>query len=65
MAMGNWWIVMLPGEDASLSEMYGPFRSEDTAQAVADKWNRDASPGDQAQIMPILPAREIANATRL
>lgn len=58
-----WWIVILPGEDASMSEPYGPFRSEDAARDVAHKWNRNASPDDQAIVMPIRPAREIANAT--
>lgn len=62
--MSTWWIVMLPGEDASTSEMYGPFRSEDAAQAAADNWNRDAGPDDQAQVMPILPAREIPSMIR-
>jgi hypothetical protein len=60
--MGTWWIVMLPGEDASTSEMFGPFRSEDAARAVAEKWNRTACADDQARVMPVLPAREIANA---
>lgn len=60
--MGTWWIVVLPGEEISLSEMYGPFRSEDAAQAVADKWNRDASADDQALVMPIRPARDIVAA---
>lgn len=57
------WTVMLPGEEASMSELYGMFRSEAAAQAVADKWNRHASTDDRAQVIPILPAREIANAT--
>lgn len=58
----NWWIVMLPGEDASLSEFYGPFRSEGAAQQVADRWNRDHNT-DEAEVKPISPPREIVNAS--
>lgn len=55
--MSGWWIVMLPGEDASASECYGPFRSEAKAQAAADQWNTTAPPHGQATVMPILPPR--------
>jgi hypothetical protein len=51
-----WWIVLSPGEEASSSEAYGPFRSESGAQKFADKLNRDADPDDQAWAMPLLPA---------
>lgn len=65
-----WWIVILPGEDASMSTPYGPFRSEDAAQAVADKWNRDHVCDDfecwkyHPEVMPIRAACELANASR-
>jgi hypothetical protein len=62
--MSAWWIVILPGEDASTSEPYGPFRSENAAQAVADKWNRAARPDDQAIVMPVIPPSELASAAR-
>ena len=68
--MGNWWIVLLPGEDASDSEPFGPFRSRDAAQAIADKWNRDHVCDDSEcwkyhpEVMSIRPAREIPDPTR-
>lgn len=60
--MGNWWIVMLPGEDADMSDFYGPFRSEVAAQEAADKWNRNNNNSDEAQVKPIAPARGLASA---
>jgi hypothetical protein len=60
----TWWTVMLPGEDASTSELYGMFRSEASALDLAEEWNRDASPDDRAIVKPVMPARQIAEASR-
>lgn len=54
-----WWVVMLPGEYAETSDLYGPFRSEVAAQRVADRWNA-AHPAETASVLPIQPADDMA-----
>ncbi|ALG06815.1 hypothetical protein [Kibdelosporangium phytohabitans] len=50
----SWYIVLLPAEAASDTEIYGPFRSKDVAQSHADRWNeRHGDPQDQAVVLPV------------
>jgi hypothetical protein len=51
--MTRWYVVMLPGESAALSELYGPFRSEALATVAG---------GDQAEVLPIPSAAELREA---
>jgi hypothetical protein len=56
----RWYVVMLPGEYADTSELYGPFRSEEQADEACARWNRDnATNGDEATVMPIFPATNL------
>lgn len=56
------WVVMLPGEYAETSELYGCYRSEQKAEAEAKAWN-DANPrGDRACVMPVWPSRLLRDA---
>ncbi len=56
----SWWIVLLPGEYAETSEVFGPFRSERAAETVADRWN-DAhpQPEDRATVLPVCAPTEM------
>ena len=53
-----WWIVLLAGEYAETSSIYGPFRSEQAAEGVAERWNAE-HPSDPATVMPVEPASQM------
>ncbi len=56
--MASWWVVMLPGEYPETSDLFGPFRTEETAKEVAARWNAD-HPDDKATVLPISPHKEM------
>lgn len=59
----RWFVVMLPGESADLSELYGPFRSEVLANEARDRWNAtNGAAGDQAEVLPISAASNLKEA---
>lgn len=59
----RWWVVMLPGESADLSELFGPFRSEAQADEACERWNFDhATNGDKASVLPIFSATYLKEA---
>ena len=60
--MSTWWIVMLPAEEAELSETYGPFRNESAARQLAAKWNSKARHDDQAVVLPVRAPSELMTA---
>lgn len=60
----RWFTVMLPGESADLSELYGLFRSEERAEEACAAWNlANATNGDTATVMPIYPATNLKDAS--
>ncbi len=62
MSQIRWYVVMLPGETPDLSELFGPFRSEEQAEEACDRWNRDnATNGETASVLPIYPAVDLRN----
>lgn len=50
----GWWVVMIEGED--FPALVGPYRSGDTAETTARKWNDTHRPEDgRAWARPLLP----------
>jgi hypothetical protein len=59
----RWYVVMLPGETADMSELFGPFRIEAQADEACERWNFEhATNGDRATVLPIHPARDLKDA---
>lgn len=59
----RWFVIMLPGESADRSELYGPFRDKALADDVCERWNlAHATNGDKASVMPIMSAGELKGA---
>ena len=56
---GAWWVVVLPGEYIETSDLFGLFRSEVGAQAIADMWNRTHDETDQAFVLPIQHVKQM------
>ena len=67
----RWYVVMLPGEYAETSELYGPVREEARAVEMADRWNLEHPPQtdsfsdriDRAVVLPIFPAEALKEAS--
>lgn len=56
----RWFVVMLPGEYAETSDMFGPFRSLEAAEKVRDDWNADPRHAeDQSRVMPVKPVDQM------
>lgn len=52
------WVVMLPGEYPETSDLFGPFRSEDKAEFVAELWNNE-HPEEKAVAIRLQPVTQM------
>lgn len=58
-----WYTVMLPGESADLSELYGVFRTKARADRACEAWNAaNATDGDRATVLPIFHFSDLKDA---
>jgi hypothetical protein len=56
----RWYVVLLPGEYAETSDLFGPFQSLQRAEEVRDRWNQK-HPDEMASVLPIMPATEMTS----
>lgn len=52
------WVLVVPGEEAERTEIYGPYREQDTAYRAQDRWVADhPDETNDTFIYPLAPYR--------
>lgn len=58
--MTSWWVVLVEAEYTELSDLFGPWKSKEAADAMAARWNSRPNRDGAAVVMPVQPPSEMA-----